>query len=118
MIGARSLNIGKTVMSGDAFECRRRYRTEEPLQHAVIGLADAADIAVAPGLTCNPFDHVDHVLHIVVVEKAKLAAEATRTTHVHVHINVALAEVKIDRAGFAPQKLRACGQAVVIEPIG
>ena len=73
----------------------------------------------APGLPADPFDHVDIVLAARCgSRKPNSPPERAAAAHVHVDIDVALADVEIDRAGLAPQELRAGGQAIVVEPIG
>ena len=50
MVGAGAVGVAEAVMRAEAGERRRRQRAHEPLQHAEIRLADAADLAVRPGL--------------------------------------------------------------------
>src|SRR5262249_31826932 len=118
VIGAGAVKIGQAVVRGDTGKRRRRKRGHKPLQHAEIGLADAADLAVAPGLSANPFNDVVKILLLAPAEKFKFAAGTATTAHVHVDIRVALLDVPLDRAGLAPEKLRARGKAFFIEPIG
>jgi hypothetical protein len=117
VISACAIGIGKAVMRPDAFQRRRSHRAKKPLQHTVIRLADATNIAVTPGLPCDPLDHVMHILVIVPAEKLEVPAGATTAANVHVHVRVTLLDVEFDRPGLTPQELRAGRKYVVVEAI-
>jgi hypothetical protein len=118
VITAGAVGIRQSVMRADAGERRRRQRAHEPLQHAKIRLADAADFARAPRLLSDPFDHVVKVVLLAAAHKFKLTAGAAAAAHVHMHVGVALLDVPFDRSGLAPQELCARRKTIVIEAIG
>src|SRR5436305_8680892 len=62
VMGAGAIDVAQPVMGSEAGERGRRHRAHEPLQHAEVRLADAANSAVAPGLTTDPFDDVVEIL--------------------------------------------------------
>src|SRR6185312_335482 len=84
------------------------------LRHAEIGLADAADLAVRPLLSAEPFDDVVEVFLLVAIEQAEFAARLAAAAHVHVGVDVAVLQIEIDRAGLAPEKLRRRRQRIVV----
>src|SRR5436305_8875938 len=102
-------------MRPETGERRRRHRAHEPLQHAEIGLTDAAHLAVAPGLRAYPFDHIVKIVLIVAAEKVEAAAGAPAAAHVHLNEGVAVLGIEIDRPRLAPEKLRTGGENVVVE---
>ena len=62
----------------------------------------------------EPFDDVVEVSLFIAVEEAEFAARLAAATHVHLRIDVAALDIKSDRAGLAPEKLRSRGQRIVI----
>src|SRR6516165_6376673 len=74
LIHRSAIGIVHAVEGRDARKRRRLLNRHPPLQHAEIGLADAADFAVRPGLMSEPFDDVVKVLLLVAVEQPKLTA--------------------------------------------
>jgi len=115
---AGAIRVGQSIMRAETGQRRRRLRAHEPLHHTEIGLADATDFLVRPGLRADPFDHVVEVVLLTPAEEFELSAGAAAAAHVHVHVGVALLDVPFDRPGLAPEELRARGQAVVVETIG
>ena len=117
IIGAAIL-VDQPVVGRDAGEAGRVACRHQPLRHGVIGLADAADAAVAPGLLCDPGDQLDVVLLLGGIHESEFAFGAARTAHVRMHIGVALRHVPFDRAGLAPEKQRKGGHAVELVLVG
>src|SRR5215472_14796677 len=74
LIHRSAIGIVHAIEGRDARKRRRLLDRHPPLQHAEIGLADAADFAVRPGLMSEPFDDVIEVLLLVAVEQPKLTA--------------------------------------------
>ena len=74
LIHRSAIGIVHAIEGRDARKRRRLLDRHPPLQHAEIGLADAADFAVRPGLMSEPFDDVVKVLLFVAVEQPKLTA--------------------------------------------
>src|SRR5215831_19995380 len=107
MIGAGTIEVRQAVMCSNACQRRRRECGHKPLQHAKIGLADAADFAGAPRLPTNPFDDVVEVLLVPAAEKFECTGGTAAAPHVHVNVSVALLDVPLDRTGLAPEELRA-----------
>ena len=118
LIDRGAVGIVQSVEGGDAGERRRLLDRHPPLRHAEIGLADAADLAVRPGLMAEPFDHVIEVALLGAVQEAELAARPAAAAYVHVGIDIAVAKVEIDRPGLAPQELRARGERIVVVAVG
>src|SRR5690348_16326234 len=69
-IAHEGIRVVESVIGAEAGEMRRVLDAHEPLRHAVIALADAADLAVAPGLRADPLDHVVEVRLLFLVEEA------------------------------------------------
>src|SRR5512143_3208457 len=113
MIDAGAVSVGQAVMRRDASQRWGCKRTHEPLQHAKIRLANAADFPAAPRLPTNPFDDVVEILLFTAPEKLELTARPAAAANVHVNVGVALLDVPLDRPRFPPEKLRTCRQAVV-----
>src|SRR5262249_60399167 len=72
------------------------------------------DLAVRPGLPAEPFDDVVKIFLLVAVEKAKFAAGFAAAAQVHLRVDIATLNIEPDRPGFAPEKLRARRQSVVV----
>ena len=104
--------VDQAVIRRDAGEAGRVVGRHQPLRHGVIGLADAADAAVAPRLLHDPVDQLDVVLLLVKPHEFELAFGAARAAHVGMDIGVALADIPFDRPGFAPQEQRIGGHVV------
>ena len=90
----------------------------QPLRHGVIGLSDAADAAVAPGLAGHPGDQLDVILLLGAIHESEFALGAARAAHVCVHIGVALPHVPFDRPGLAPEKQRKGRHGVELVLVG
>ena len=114
LINRGAVWIVQAVERGDAGERRRLLDRHPPLRHAEIGLADAADLAVRPGLAAEPFDDVVKVFLLVAVEQAEFAARLAAAADVHVGVDVTVLQIKLDRAGFAPEELRRGRQRIVV----
>jgi hypothetical protein len=93
-------------------------RRHQPLRHGVVGLADAADAAVAPGLPRDPGDQLDIVLLLGEIHEGEFTFGTTRAAHVGVHIGVALLDVPFDRSGLAPEKQREGRHGVELVLVG
>src|ERR1700683_1704983 len=106
LIDRSAVRVIQPVESGNAGERRRLLNRHPPLRHAEIGLSDAADLAVRPGLAAKPFDDVVKVSLLVAVEQAEFAAGLAATADVHVSVDITVLQIKLDRAGFAPEELR------------
>ena len=114
LIDRGAVGIVEPVEGGDAGKRRRLLDRHPPLQHAEIGLADAADLAVRPRLMAEPFDDVIKIFLFVLVEEAKFAARLAAAAHVHMRIDIATFDIEFDRPGLAPQKLRRRRQRIVV----
>ncbi len=118
LIDRSAVEVVHAVERRDAGKRRRLADRHPPLRHAEIGLADAADLAVRPRLMPEPLDDVVEVLLLGAVEQPELAARLAAAAHVHVRIDVALAHIELDRAGLAPEELRARRQRIVVVAVG
>src|SRR5262245_17147494 len=118
LIDRGAIRIVQPVESSDTGKRRRFLDRHPPLQHAEIGLAHAADLAVRPGLAAKPFDDVVKIFLFVAVEKAEFAAGFAAAAHVHLRVDIAALDIESDRPGLAPEKLRARRQSVVVVAIG
>ena len=118
LIDRGAIRIVEPVEGADAGERRRFADRHPPLRHAEIGLADAADLAARPFLPAEPFDDVVQVLLLVAIEQAEFAARFAAAANVHMRIDVAALDIKLDRPGLAPEKLRARGQRIVVIAVG
>ncbi len=80
-----AVEVGGAFPGNDRLQRRRRQIGDEPLVHRVIGNADEADFAVAPGLRRRPFDGVVEVdrfgLRPRLVLAGRLAAAAAVDAH-------------------------------------
>src|SRR5664279_5637784 len=76
VVAAGAVGVGQAVMRAEAGERGRRQRAYEPLHHAEVGLADAADFTVAPRLRADPFDDVVKIVLFVAAEKFERPAGA------------------------------------------
>ena len=114
LIDRGAIRIVEPVEGADAGERRRLLDRHPPLRHAEIGLADAADLAARPCLMAEPFDHVVKVLLLAFVEQAKFAAGFAAAADVHMGIDIAALDIELDRAGLAPEKLRARRERIVV----
>jgi hypothetical protein len=74
LINRGAVRVVQAIESGDTGERRRFRNRHPPLQHAEIGLTDAADFAVRPRLAAEPFDHVVEILLLVAIEEAEFPA--------------------------------------------
>src|SRR5512138_2252118 len=103
--GIRDAGIGidQPVIWRDTGEVRRVLRRHEPLRHRVIGLPDAADLAVRPWLLRHPLDHIEEVGLLLAVEESILPARTARAAHIHMDEGITVIEVPLDRAGLAPE---------------
>ena len=106
------------VIGRDTGEMRRLLRRHEPLRRAVVGFADAADLAAAPRLGGDPFDHFIEVAPFARIEEAIVAAGTAGAAHVEPYIGIALFEIPMDRPGLTPQEALGIGQIVIVEAIG
>jgi hypothetical protein len=88
------------------------------LQHAKVGLANAANLAAAPGLPADPFNGVVKILLLGAAEKFEPAAGTAAAPHVHVDISVALFDVPLDSGGPAPTNFSARRKAAVVATVG
>ena len=110
--------VDEAVIRRDAGEAGRVQGRHQPLRHGVIGLTDAADLAVAPALARDPGDQLDIVLLLDRIHEAELALGAAGAAHVGVHIGVAVLDVPLDRAGLAPQEQRIGRHGVELVLVG
>ena len=117
IVGAAVL-VDEPVVGRDAGEAGRVARRHQPLRHGVVGLADAADAAVAPGLSRDPGDQLDIVLLLGGIHESEFAFGAPRAAHVRMHIGVTLSDIPFDRAGLAPEKQRKGRHAVELVLVG
>src|SRR6516164_202724 len=67
------VRIVQAVISAETSKMRWVLNSHEPLQHAVIGLADAPNLAIRPGLLSDPFDDVVQVLLFGRVHESEFA---------------------------------------------
>ena len=99
-IAGVAVEIAGGVALADAAQMRRLRRGGEILAPAPVGIADHADIAVAPGLRGDPFDQVVAVAALLVVEPAPLALRAAGAARLRDHMHVAVRHVEAGGAGF------------------
>ncbi len=109
--------VDEPVIRRDAGKPRRIERRHQPLRHGVVGLPDATDAAVAPGLPRDPGDQLDIILLLGAVHEAELALGLSGAAHVGMHIGVALFDVPFDRPGLAPEEQRVGRHRVELELI-
>ena len=117
-IGRLPIGIDMSVVRGDAGQMRRRLSGREPLRARVIGLTDAANLAVRPGLFGDP---LGHFVEIALFAAALILIFATGTAgaaHVHMQIGVAVLVVIADGTEFLNRIDRNRRQAVIVEAIG
>ena len=110
--------VDEPVIGRDAGKAGRIPGRHQPLCHGVVGLADAADAAIAPGLPRDPPDQLDIVLLLVAIHEGEFAFGTPRAAHVGVHIGIALLHVPFDRSGLAPEKQREGRHAVELVLVG
>src|SRR5918994_2192165 len=106
MSNSISLPAGAPVGRRNALETRRIDDAHEPLRPAVIGLAVAADPAVAPRLPGAPFDDFVEILLLIAVQQVVHARRQAGAADVDMDDDVALRlDVPIHRSHFAPKEL-------------
>src|SRR3984893_886134 len=97
---------------------RRILNTHEPLRHAVVGLADAAHLAVRPELASDPLDNVVEVVLLSAAKEFKLSLGNSSSADIGMHVSVAFVHIPLDRPSFAPEKKRRRRKNVIVVPIG
>jgi hypothetical protein len=125
-IEAALIEVVKVELKGsNTFQVRRLLLGDDKLGEAEVAGADAANIAVAPGLPGHPFDDVIAVLTLVLGEHAGhfplRTADAAVVAH---HIAVAATDKILNIAGFngglkhgAAEFLRRGGKQLSVFPV-
>src|SRR3979411_1340071 len=99
------IDVDQPVIGRDAFQMRWTLDRHEPLHHRVVGLPDAADIAVGPRLRGDPFNGVVEVVLLDLVKETVFAAGPPGAAHIHVQERIAMVDVPRDRSGRAATRV-------------
>jgi hypothetical protein len=113
-IAHEAIGIVEPVIGAETGEMRRVLDAHEPLRHAVIALADAADLAVAPGLRADPFDHVIEIVLLFPVEETVIALAEAGAARVGMNIGITVLHIPLDRSGLAPEEDGRRRQIVIV----
>src|SRR5438552_17405909 len=65
LVARGAVGIVQSVVGAKARERRRRDDAYPPLRHAAVRLAEAADLAVRPGLRRNPLAHILDIVLLI-----------------------------------------------------
>ena len=100
MVPDRVIDVVGREQGRDRLEMRRLHRRSRELSHREVADAEHANIAVAPGLDCDPFDEVVKILPLLLVEQRIVSARAASAAGVDDEVGVAARNEEIGCAGF------------------